>query len=593
MVFFEIPYHCYEKTTFTTNHSYNTVKRDPTYHCQENLVLIGLYEINDPQMYAYRIVEMFLLFSFTCIQITFWGERRILGKYSSSYKFMQISLFVCIACCFFDILFALIFGYYPLINFFLRGIVIILLIRNLRLVWVNIIFLLYDTKMLFFLLLAVLFWFGLIGFTTFHYSQDFNNIPNSMYSLFILLATCNFPDVMLGTFSVESKYSFLFFVCYLLINFFIVLSLLKSLYYSSYFEVYKARARKILRFLIDKEEMQLNTKLLFEQDSFNRLILRIKTDYSLNHNEFKELVNLVNSGYELYTEEEFYDFLKQDKHEYHDFINKLRQSKVEFVLIIIDMILNVVFFYIDHTLISTIIQLVWYCLFLIEFIYYCKLKGIIDFIKTDLIRFLYLTINLLNFIAMIIVLVFIIFNKDDLLDKVSVVFDSFVFLRSIRFFILLNIFPEFSRIFTTLHSMKTIFYGLLSSLFSFFFLFSTLSMFLTGGHILKEGFVEKPEYIDDYKHLNFNDFPSSFITCFALMMINNLNILAKTLSYGVNPSYRAYFALFYFIASLVILNIIQTLMLEMYLTISDRVSTIKDEAEKDKDKDDDEIKKMQ
>jgi serine acetyltransferase len=86
-------------------------------------------------------------------------------------------------------------------------------------------------------------------------------------------------------------------------------------------------------------EMQFNTKMLFEQESFNRLILRIKLDYSLTHNEFKELVNLVNSGYELYTEEEFYDFLKQDKHEYHDFINKLRQSKVEFGLIIIDMIL--------------------------------------------------------------------------------------------------------------------------------------------------------------------------------------------------------------------------------------------------------------
>ena len=114
------------------------------------------------------------------------------------------------------------------------------------------------------------------------------------------------------------------------------------------------------------------------------------------------------------------------------------------------------------------------------------------------------------------------------------------------------------------------FYRNLFTLYSLFLLFSTFSILLTGGTIKKGAF----ENIDDksipsnYEYSNFNDFPSSFVTCFCLLMINNLQILVKSLTFYVELNQVAlefYFATFYFLSTLIIVNIIQTLLLELYL----------------------------
>ena len=145
-----------------------------------------------------------------------------------------------------------------------------------------------------------------------------------------------------------------------------------------------------------------------------------------------------------------------------------------------------------------------------------------------------------------------------------------IVLRAIRIFVFLNLFKEFKILFSTLHNMKSIFNGHLLNLFSFFFIFSTISMLVTGGYIQKDSFITNKEIPNNYYHINFNDFGSSFLSCFALMMINNVNILAKSLSYKLDDYHKffnSYFATFYFFSTLIILNICQTLLLEMYLSI--------------------------
>ena len=97
-------------------------------------------------------------------------------------------------------------------------------------------------------------------------------------------------------------------------------------------------------------------------------------------------------------------------------------------------------------------------------------------------------------------------------------------------------------------------------------------MLITGGNILKNSFTNNPEIPNNYFHINFNDFGSSFLSCFALTMINNLQILAKSLSFHAKGTINdkllnSYFATFYFFSTLLILNIFQTLILEMYLTL--------------------------
>ena len=65
------------------------------------------------------------------------------------------------------------------------------------------------------------------------------------------------------------------------------------------------------------------------------------------------------------------------------------------------------------------------------------------------------------------------------------------------------------------------------------------------------------------------------------MMINNLNILVKSLTYRTNHKifFQFYFATFYFFSTLILINIIQTLLLEMYL-VSDHSLSNKDKNKK-------------
>ena len=58
-------------------------------------------------------------------------------------------------------------------------------------------------------------------------------------------------------------------------------------------------------------------------------------------------------------------------------------------------------------------------------------------------------------------------------------------------------------------------------------------------------------------------------------MINNINIISRSLSAGVSEYYQGYFALFYFLSTLVILNISTTLLLEMYMSIQSKMKEIK------------------
>ena len=190
---------------------------------------------------------------------------------------------------------------------------------------------------------------------------------------------------------------------------------------------------------------------------------------------------------------------------------------------------------------------------------------------TQLLRCIFYVVNFLLFVCLItFVIYYYILTK---YEECNILFEyskPLIVLRAIRIFVFVNLFPEFKIIFSTLHNMKSIFSGHLLNLFSFFFIFSTMSMLMTGGTIRKDSFFEHTNIPNNYYHINFNDFGSSFLTCFALMMINNVNIIAKSLSIGFvsyQKFFNSYFATFYFFSTLIIINICQTLLLEMYLSI--------------------------
>ena len=155
-----------------------------------------------------------------------------MNSLTKTYARIEFILFSCIVLSFLDIVLGLLFQYYPLINFFLRPIIIILLNRGLRLIWRNIGIILYQTRIVSFLIFYVMIIFGVLGYFLFgDISEEFETVPESIYSLFILLSTCNFPDVMLNTFTNQNKRNFFFFFVYICINYFILFTLLKTLLY--------------------------------------------------------------------------------------------------------------------------------------------------------------------------------------------------------------------------------------------------------------------------------------------------------------------------------------------------------------------------
>ena len=159
----------------------------------------------------------------------------------------------------------------------------------------------------------------------------------------------------------------------------------------------------------------------------------------------------------------------------------------------------------------------------------------------------------------------------------------FISLRTIRVFILFKKYNTFETFSKTFHNMKKIFYGLFTALFSFFYLFITITMFLTGGNILQNSFKGNESIPDSYANINFNDFGSGFLTCFCLTMISNINIISISLSYGHSKYYQGYFTLFYFISTLVILNISTTLLLEMYMSIQSKMKEVQNKSEETDD----------
>ncbi len=215
--------------------------------------------------------------------------------------------------------------------------------------------------------------------------------------------------------------------------------------------------------------------------------------------------------------------------------------------------------------------LLWSSIFISEYLIYIYYIGY-EFMSTkENIRNIIGIINLLTFILLFINIIFNLINFfPNTLKILYILIKILVTSRALRIILLLKNFAEFKAIFRTVHNMKTLFTELIMGLFSFFFLFCSLSMFLTGGKITKDAF-DKTELPDLYVNINFNDFGSGFVACFCLTMINNINIIARTLSYQCNEGYKAYFAAFYFMSTLIILNICSTLLLEMYLTIKEKM----------------------
>ena len=635
IVLFEKPLHCYRSTTFYIN------ENKPNNECDQTLQYLNINFFMPEKLYRY--LELIFLSSFAIIKFYHYKLKKFsLLKKIDNYIILQYVILTIIALCFIDIAVCLQFDSFPLINFFLRGVLIILLVKSQRSMWTIVLKIFYQTRVLTFLIFCVMLFFGIVGYFLFSDSEDFSNIVKSTYSLFILLSTCNFPDVMLGTFDDNNKFPFFYFLLYLAINYFILFTLLKTLYYSEFFDSFKANARKAIEDIFDKfhnEEYEIKKKLskksyinenfqrisvdskrsdeenkaMFNDSTqksnflvpeqsrrFNKVLYNLNKQFYLTKNDYKKILKLIGYKGEMidFTKNDIYQLINQDEYnkkqkkefikEHSIFLKFFSNKYAEIGINIIDFVIMMLLLMEFEDKMSNfyfvlIPQIIWCLVFVFEFVVYIEHFSFSYILSNEFILFLFFIINCI--ILVILLLTFILLKLDE--DKAALAFMNsakvLIALRMIRVFLLFKKYNTFETFATTFHNMKNIFYGLFSALFSFYYLFITITMFLTGGNIAQDSFADDPSIPKEYANINFNDFGSGFLSCFCLTMINNINIISKSLSYGHSEYYQGYFALFYFISTLVILNISTTLLLEMYMSIQSKMKEIQNKSEETDD----------
>ena len=170
LVFFEKPIFCYNSTTF-----YNRENKEDN-KCPPDLAYLNekLF-INE---FLYRYIEIVFLISFVFMKILHFKLKKIdIFKKINLYNIIQYIIFLLILLCLIDIILSLILDYYPLINFFCRGILIILLIKSQRKMWEILFKIFYHTRVLTFLIFCVMLFFGIVGFYLFgNKSDDFSTV---------------------------------------------------------------------------------------------------------------------------------------------------------------------------------------------------------------------------------------------------------------------------------------------------------------------------------------------------------------------------------------------------------------------------------
>jgi hypothetical protein len=516
---------------------------------------------------TYRVVEILIIIFLSLIQMTVTHEKT---KYQqSSYTRIIFLLDIFYFLSFLDIMLGLIFNHFPYLNFLLRPFIIIFQKKNLRREWLKIFRITYMTKSLAFILTFIIIVFSLIGHLLL--SQDnneFSSFFTSLDTMFIVLTTCNFPDIMLKTFPI-SKFCIIFFVSYLLINFFVFLSLLKALYYVSYIELNKEKAEftierlKKNRYLIEskaelkKKLVELNNKFLFSREEYKRLKELLGVGVVESNNKFLKRMSTINFFSQ--SEDDMMKVLQ------HDVLRILRLKKTETIVNVINLIVIGLVFIKKKNLVNDIIQMGVCLYFIIEFFIYVKYYTLKKMVLNKMLRFCFFLLSAFSFIILLAIFLLEIFDAKIYIDDLINLIRPLIIFRAIRLLMLLSSFDEYKTIFTTLRNMKPMFYNMMATQFSFFVIFSTISMVMLGGKVKVDQYKNDPNIPEYYTHLNFNCFPSAFLTCFTLIMMNNMNVVTDALAQPVGVFLKAYFCLFFFLGIINLLNLCQTYIMEMYV----------------------------
>lgn len=131
------------------------------------------------------------------------------------------------------------FFIYPYINAFIRPVLFSLCVRSIKSFWRRYIQVIVGSLPMAIFIFLYVFYFAWMGNRLFSGTiegvENFADLNDSFFYMFVLLTTSNYPDVMLPSYAQERRYS-IFFITYLIIGLFMLMNLLLAIFYSNYQE---------------------------------------------------------------------------------------------------------------------------------------------------------------------------------------------------------------------------------------------------------------------------------------------------------------------------------------------------------------------
>lgn len=156
-----------------------------------------------------------------------------------------------------------------------------------------------------------------------------------------------------------------------------------------------------------------------------------------------------------------------------------------------------------------------------------------------------------------------------------------IILRGLRVLKLFNEVQQWKVIMRTIGALLKPFSSLLLVSYILFLVFSIIGERAFGGlaNMSAEGIFRDTSIPDSYVQMNFNDIANSFVTLFALLVVNNWFVIVSVFETLTGTIYtRLFFIIFYFLGVIVVLNIVVAFAIDMYSSV-DTINSQKTEKE--------------
>lgn len=445
-----------------------------------------------------------------------------------------------------------------------------------------------------FLLLFIMLIFAMLGFYLFSDNEKdeyFSSFGRSFISLFVLLTTANYPDVMMPAYD-RSRWSVIFFVVYVSVVLYFLMNLLLAVVYDTFTNVEKDKFRKLYlhkRYAVRQAHKNLcerNPPYWISWYHFAHMMSFYKPSSTLE--KYLVFKSLKTSETQQLSLEEFYNVFEHSEMKWKRFTDDYNQwfsclkswkclyrtvkgirwlitrKPFEYFIYFV-IIANGISFIVDIIVFSHTPQnkryikreeIKWYH---VTFVSIYTAEAFLKMVGLGLRKYFLSGWNIFDFFVTL-------FGVIGAVSPTS--FSFIVCLRPLRLLLLFKLKQRYRDVFETMIVLLPRMFRVALAIILLYYSFGIIGMECFSGLKLKDcckNTSYEEEYRDGYYYLNsFDDLLHSFVTLFELTVVNNWFIIMEGIVFMTSEWARIFFMSFC-IVTMVVMTIIVAFILEAFL----------------------------